>query len=704
MRIFAWTRIVLGLLACVPGLALAQNRIFSAPVTQQLSAPVPADVLQARSIGIDGDSIIMAAARDAYLFRRAADGTWSYSRTLIHVASNASNEMSVEMKNFLAIVKIGGSTTIWEKINGEWTRAQTAAPITAPGGFAISTNRIMVGADGCTADALIYQKTAAGIWDVSGRIPPEDGTCRNAPRSVELNYDLALVSGTTNVMRSYRPNGSALTWVNAGNITGPDQVNGGAALQSGTLVLSNLSYYRRTSAGWSRGGKLLPLDYAYGAGDQGGPLYRDGVLLVSDHVDDFASSLRPYVYVKNSRGGFDHLGVAPCWADCLAFDISHDTIVTLGFSQHGGIEETVAYVSKLPADLTRPRAVVNNFDARDLSAFTPTAGSQYALAGNSYNYLYRQSNALADTASVLEASEWTDFQSIEADFKANSFSRADAWVGLAVRYVDANNYYFVTFGNDDVVRLQRKLNGAVTTLAQSSLAVDPGAWKHASLIADADGVRVLGIYPAELESTDHALTHGRVAVLTSGARADFDNLEAKSTGGFAVFGEDAGIYVGRPYTIVGGHWTYAGGFSGYTQDDTSGQALAINGLPMDDQSMAAYVDFHEFATTNPVAWYGVVARYVDPANFYYLSIRSSNQLQIRKMVNGVVTVLKAISFTPDPVEPQWIELQVVGNELTALVDHVPVARAVDDDIPRGRFGLGSYRTKVNFYATSARQP
>lgn len=693
------------------GQVFAQPRVYTVPVVQGLTTPAGRTNFEnAQAVAIDGDSIIVIDG-GALLYRRDASGRWNYSRTLI-ADPGAGGARDVVMKNSLAIIKVGATATIWEKVGGQWVQGATAAPITGPGGFAISTNRIMVGADGCAADALIYQRVAAGIWDITGRIPPDDGSCANTARPVELNYDNALVRGSGNILRSYRRDGSALVWRHFANLTvtdGPTAFRLPPALQSDTLVVDDLNQYRRSSIGWTSAGRVVPLNFPNGAGDQGPVLYRDNVLLVNDLTDVADVGRRPYLYVKNAQGSFDHVGIlgspfgGPMTID---FDLSGSTAVGISQSGRGTIINELA-IYKLPVNLVRPRAIANNFDARDIGDFATTPGSEYALAGNQYNYLYRQSNRTADTAAVLANSDWTDYQSVEAVVKANAFARPDAWLGLAIRYVDENNHYFVSLGNDDVLRLQRKVDGVTTTLTQAPQPVDIGAWHHVRLVAAGSRLQVYFDGDIDLEYGDTALSHGEVALLTSGARADFDNLIAKSTGGFSVFNEEPPYQeTRRDYSLYGGTWT-SGFFddnAGLRQSDTSGQAIAVQGVSMDDQSITADVTLDTFATTSPVSWYGVVTRFVDPNNYYFLSVRSSNQVQIRKVVNGVSTVLKAVTFNAVPGDSQRLEFRAIGNELTAWVDGVIVARAVDDDLSRGRFGLATYRAGATYTLISAQQP
>ena len=49
----------------------------------------------------------------------------------------------------------------------------------------------------------------------------------------------------------------------------------------------------------------------------------------------------------------------------------------------------------------------------------------------------------ATHAAVLDASNWTN-QSVQADVRPLAFAGSGSWHGLATRYRDAGNYYYVT--------------------------------------------------------------------------------------------------------------------------------------------------------------------------------------------------------------------------------------------------------------------
>ena len=136
--------------------------------------------------------------------------------------------------------------------------------------------------------------------------------------------------------------------------------------------------------------------------------------------------------------------------------------------------------------------------------------------------------------------------------------------------------------------------------------------------------------------------------MTHRARANFDNTYVKPTSSSSRCSRSIiRLSIGRPLTYNGGNWHDVE--SGLQQSDTSGNAFAIVPNPaVDDQVVSANARLDSWGSTNPVAWFGVVARYVDSRNFYYLSVRSNNLLQIRKAVNGVVTILKSVTFTVAP--------------------------------------------------------
>jgi hypothetical protein len=364
----------------------------------------------------------------------------------------------------------------------------------------------------------------------------------------------------------------------------------------------------------------------------------------------------------------------------------------------------------LPTPLATPAAITNDFNARDVSGIQQEPGSQFALAGNVYNFLYRQSSTTGESVAVLSDSDWRNYQSIEADITPTAFDGADRYIGLAVRYVDIGNNYYVTWRSSGVLALKRRINSAFVTLVEKPMPLALNAKHRLRLSIDAANnlaVEIDGVQQFFIRDTQ--LTHGKAALLTYRTRADFDNVYASPTAPVNLKYNDWVFYwygFGRRFTELGGNWQITGQNDpeGMSQTTTTGLALAYNGVPIDDQVIRANIRLDSFAGSTSGAWFGLLARYADENNHYFLSVRSSNQLQIRKIVDGVTTVLKAASYTAAPGAMHEYTFSVVGNELHAFVDGQLVATALDDALPRGKYGMGTYRAAATWQDYVADQP
>ena len=696
----------------------ASARVHTIHFAQELLPPHPEDPdyyqFFGMAVAIDGDSIITIADREggrvALLYRRGADGRWSYQRTLLDISAPATQlRAGLAMKNGIAVVKLGQVATIWEKSGGQWVQATTASSILDPGGFAISGNSILVGSTGCEADAFVYQKSAGGVWGVTGRIDRQAGVCGEAGLPVDLNYDYAMIRGPDNLVRTYHRNGTQLVWPAAGTFSlapQPFAPPGPISFQKSVAVASGSGYYRRTNGVWSYQGQLVPIDYANGSGSTNLVKYRDGLVLTTDGWSEQHEYTKVYAYLENAAGGFDHVGIFDTLGWTEDMDVSGSSVV-VGSEDEGGNRSVQVFT--LPSPLLAPGAIINDFNAGNTVGFEQTAGSQFALAGNAPDYVYRQSSLAGESHAVIAGSDWRNYQSIEADITATAFDGPDRWVGLSVRYVDAANQYYVTWRSSNVVQIKRKVNGVFTTIAETALPLVLNTRHHVKLEIYGVNLHVLIDNSVHLYARDTALTHGRAALMTNRARADFDNVYVSPTEERNVLYKDYVFYwygFGRPLTEIGGHWQITGQDDpeGLSQTTTTGSAIALGGVAIDDQLVRAHLRLDSFSSSPQGAWFGLFARYIDERNHYYLSIRSSNELQIRKQVNGVITVLRSIAFTASPNVMHEYALSVRGNELHASVDGQVVATALDSTFPTGKYGVGTYRAAVTLQDMEVTQP
>ncbi len=142
--------------------------------------------------------------------------------------------------------------------------------------------------------------------------------------------------------------------------------------------------------------------------------------------------------------------------------------------------------------------------------------------------VYRQSNTtlgLLTHAAVFSSTHWTN-QSMQADIRPLAFNGNDRWVGLATRYRDAANYYYVTLRGSGSVQLKRMVNGAFSTIASAPIAVNTNRTYRLRLESTGGNHRVFVDERLVLDADDDSLKLGRAALLTYGAQADFDHVFA----------------------------------------------------------------------------------------------------------------------------------------------------------------------------------
>ena len=149
--------------------------------------------------------------------------------------------------------------------------------------------------------------------------------------------------------------------------------------------------------------------------------------------------------------------------------------------------------------------------------------------------------------------------------------------------------------------------------------------------------------------------------------------------------------------------------SGARQPGTSSRWPIVPSLSSADQTVAA-----SFATlnSNSSPRFGVVLRYQDPQNYYLVSRLGggTSVLQISKVVNGIVTVLKSMAL-PNPVSNTFFRLegQANGTTLTLRLDGVQKLSVEDSTFSAGNIGIGlgsmstttAQTVRANDFAASA---
>jgi hypothetical protein len=144
--------------------------------------------------------------------------------------------------------------------------------------------------------------------------------------------------------------------------------------------------------------------------------------------------------------------------------------------------------------------------------------------------VYAQNSVEGDARAIIGAASAED-QSVTARMRATAFAtptgQSQRWFGVILRYVDDQNYVYVSLRSNNTVSLRRLVNGQIEVLAEAPLTVTPGAWYtvRAEALLHATYVYVNG--ELLLDGPNHwMLPHGQTGLVTYKAAAEFDDFLA----------------------------------------------------------------------------------------------------------------------------------------------------------------------------------
>ncbi len=414
------------------------------------------------------------------------------------------------------------------------------------------------------------------------------------------------------------------------------------------------------------------------------------------------------LFRKNSAGMYEHVAsLVPTGPNHISSEVTINGRRAIAQANYSSANEAVLFFD-LPETFT-PSAVVASGLESGAPPINPQLGSFAVATTANGNHVYRQSSLAGDYRALLGSPDWIE-QSIEADITPTAFSGTNRWAGLAVRYLDDANYYYVALRSSGVVQLKRLRNGVPELFVQKSLPIVAGRSYRVSLQAYVNGfiVRIDGKEFLYWNEAQH-IPHGNVALVGYRTAADYDNVVAAEVGQRPIvdiwsFSSGCQGPLASPvWTLTGtGTWSCEANTGVVYQTSTAGDARALIGTPTDDQVLTTRARITSVSGQD--RWFGLAARYVDASNYYYLTVRTSNKVSLRKVVNGAVTVLGTASL---PVSLNtWYDLRLdaVGNELRAFVNGAQVLQAVDTSLASGQGGLLTYRTAAEYASYDAWQP
>jgi hypothetical protein len=669
-----------------------------------------------RSVDIDGDIAVIGATTGgvevgqesggyAYIFERHVrdplPAAWVQVARLAPTAGGYNFGISVAIEGTTAVV---GSMRqnlayVFERTSSGWVRT---ALLNARGHRVAMSNGIIMVSD--VRGAKLFHRTSSG-WTLLR-------TLNNGYAPNDLNYPGAAVdiSPTTAVHGSFgvassqpgSPPGEAYIysrgadWLstslaivrrpNAG--VGADGFSSIVAISGNVAVIGGAGSYlfqRNTQGAWNPVQLSLPdLNHTI-----------EGNTLVSQTQP---GTLR--LYRRSTSGVWSHAATLVA-DDGSALDsprLKGNRVIASGPS-------SAAYVVDIPSVLPSTFLVNENLEDGLAQGWTPAGTSTFRVTNVNGTNVYRQSNMTADARAVFGNVGLE--QAIEADIIPRGVNGQDRWVGIAVRYVDPNNHYYLTWRSSGVLQFKRVYNGQTQLLATHlDVPFAIGQRMRLRLENSVNEIRLFingAMYRQVPPEPEGPL--GRVALMTYKASADFDNI---------IVTPDRTIELANMSFRPGDerHWQTRGDGAWaiheidwlYQQESTVGGARSVTGVPETDQVVSAQV--RPLAFDGADRWVGVMARYVNDTNYYYLTLRSNNTVSLRKLTNGAITTLDTASFPVSIGGTYRVRLSVVGNALLGYVNDELCVEAIDTNAPHtvGRHGLAMYKARADFDEYLVTQP
>jgi hypothetical protein len=653
---------------------------------------------------------------DALLYRRV-NGSWVYQRVLAQGARDLGEDWSyfpvvIGMKGNLASAILGETYSTIFRFNGtDWVPAGNGANLQED--VSIDGERILYGV-GEAWNGRVYEPNGANGWTATG-LTGQPRCCDDEfwGGPVDLLGDRAIL-GTPDtwdleaqeipIYQRYSTGWALLTKLQVPADTW--RLGAEVGLHANNAIVNSLGGFAYV---WGNGnfygepsGRVQPVN-AYARGATMYQFAKEGELLLASAFDPDFNRVVINVFQRDSSNRYERVAILKPkgTAGISTIEIDGNTVIAGSNPQ--------AFIFNLPASFAAPQPRYENFESGNGANWTPSAGAQFTVVRpTSVNGVYRQASLAGDAHSVLGNTSWAN-QGVEADIRPTAFNCADCWVGLATRYLNAQNYYYVTLRGGQTVQLKRMRNGVFTTLASAALPVQLNRNYRVRLdsIGSTHRVHVDGKLVLTFEDTVPVVA-GNAALVMYKAQADYDNVAASPTPRSTIFAHDfsdpSDTYRGN-WTHTGtGQWNQVNGV--YAQTSVAGDSRALIGTPTDDQVVSLRVRPTSYAATSTgqERWVGVIARYTNDQNYYYLTLRSGGTLSLRKLVNGAITTIASVPASVALGSWYSLKLEATGSALRAYLNGNLVIQATDTSHASGRAGPVSYKAAAEFDDYVAYQP
>jgi hypothetical protein len=720
-------------------LALAMSTAMFAharPVIIEESAriptPDPAFEYFARHVAVDGNhalllgehfdrsgDVIVNRRRAAFWFERNAAGTWVFRRKLADTTRTDDRVTpALALRGGIAGF-IGNNLRVFEYNGTDYVAAPVSGTVNGPNLQIAGASIFGSDTSNCRWDISNFTKVS-GTWTVTRTIPGAFFGCRDSMPGSGFSFEDPAVTGFGAVVWPYTDQTTVPTIA----LSHGERIPGSSY---GTDVVAQSQYVWIASDRRSGVATLAAGAEGY-VGDR-------RYMPAGTHMSQMTRTVRvalPYVlqntlshdrnaYVVNV---FAHEGTPhPRHVAVLVgrngaslgtrMDVSGRRVIVSGNNGYNG--DNAAHVFELPESFAaEPAPLQDSFQTSNAAGWTPLPGSQFEIAQVWRTRKYRQSNTAGHAGAVLNGSDRA-LQAVQADVTRRTSAASDAWFGIASRYTDAGNHYYVSLRANNRIELRKVTNGVETTLASAAMTVTTGRPYRVQLVSSLALQQVFVDGRKVLQAFDRTHTSGLAAIRMYRSAADYDNVvvtRGEHETAYATSFSSADLDFDRAW-YYRGDWNVGGFRAGQmSQRSLDGMAYTQVGMGLSqfrDQVVQARVTLDAFGpTTGAERYFGLTARHTG-YDFYALVVLSSNQMQLRKVYRpysgrpGDIRVLATATFTVPTVAREY-RLEVIGNVLRAFVDGNPMLEATDSEFTGGTTGLITENTQASYDDFLSYQP
>jgi hypothetical protein len=484
---------------------------------------------------------------------------------------------------------------------------------------------------------LLYQRNGA-TWSLIGQLGPTV-TLTDLPPGLAMKDGVAVT--ITDRWRMWERNGSTFTLTAIPNlpaqgVKGPDiEIDGGRILFSRVSCTQDAVVYRKINGVWSKEGDLPGDATGCPAGLPAQSLDISGTraTVVQNMPDPEYSYERNYRLNASGTGWTREGGQGPGFrVGNLAFP---------GVAVNGPI-----YV------LSANRQLGSQVNYDYLSGGTPTCCA------------ISQAGGVQTVDTWMEPNLWsaTPIEHVGPYFAQRNYS------------YDRRNHVITLFDVDETAPYANHILAQLQPRSNAPLG-DQIDWSGNRIIvndaADGEGGHAVYIYelPESFETTLPLQQH---------------DFELASDG--ALWQPTAG----SAFTVV-----RAGNTGVYRQSDTTNTAVAyLPDTTSADQAIQSELTFR--AVNGPNAWAGLVVRRKDEANYYYVTLRASGSVELKRMSQGQFFTL-ASAAAPVTIGAKYrLRFEAIGSQFRVYLNEWLILTAVDNWKIQGTAGVITNRAAVDY--------